>query len=110
MTDRLTELHDLLGITDLRLRLRDVQDQLTRMETVMANESEQINQLATRFDEFMSDVRAQLARLEAERDNLGADGQAALDALTARLDAAQAEIGDADGSDTPTQPGDGQQV
>ena len=42
-----------------------------------------------------------LAILVAERDNLGAEGQAALDELTAKVEAFDAEVGDADGSDTP---------
>jgi len=72
---------------------------LNRMEAHMANEAEQITALSAKVDDVISDVRAALAILTAERDNLGAEGQAALDALSAKVDAFDAEVGDADGSD-----------
>lgn len=74
---------------------------LTSLEEHMATEAEQLNALSAKLDDVMADVRAALAILTAERDNLGPDGQAALDALTAKVDAFDAEVGDADGSDTP---------
>lgn len=74
---------------------------LTRMEAHMANEAEQIEAVSAKLDDVIADVRAALAILTAERDNLGAEGQAALDTLTAKVDAFDAEVGDADGSDTP---------
>lgn len=67
----------------------------------MATEAEQITALTTKVDDLVADVRAALAALEADRNNLGADGQAALDTLTAKVDAFDAEVGDADGSGTP---------
>lgn len=74
---------------------------LTRMEEAMATEAEQINALSAKVDDLIADVRAALAALEADRDNLGEAGQAALDALSDKLAAFDAEVGDADGSDTP---------
>lgn len=67
----------------------------------MASAKEQLDSLSTRFDDFTADVRAALATLTAERENLSADAQAALDTLNAKLEAADSEVGDADGSDVP---------
>lgn len=75
--------------------------QLNRMESLMATEAELIAALNQKFNGFVDDVRARLVQLEAERDQLGPDGQAALDALTAAVDAAAAEVGDANGDGTP---------
>jgi hypothetical protein len=77
---------------------------LTTLEEHMANEAEQITALTAKVDDVIADVRAALAILVAERDNLGPDGQAALDALSAKVDAFDAEVGDADGSDTQPTP------
>jgi len=74
---------------------------LDDMEIHMATEAEQLTALSAKVDDLISDVRAALAALAADRDNLGPDGQAALDTLTAKVDAFDAEVGDADGSDTP---------
>lgn len=87
------------GLVDLAARIE-------RMETIMANETEQITALSDRIDDLIGDVRAALDILRAERDNLGADGQAAFDALDAKVAAFDAEVGDADGSDTPAEPED----
>lgn len=80
--------------------LIEVTDRLQRMEALMATEAEQINALTAKVDDLVADVRAALAALVAERDNLGPDGQAALDALVSKVDAFDAEVGDADGSGT----------
>ena len=96
-----------MDINDLHLHFHITQDlgpvtaQLTRMEHSMATEAEQLTALSTKVDDLINDVRAALAALAADRDNLGPDGQAALDSLTAKVDAFDAEVGDADGSDTP---------
>lgn len=82
----------------------DHTEQLDRMETAMATEAEQITALHAKVDDVIADVRAALAILEADRDNLGVEGQAALDTLTAKVEAFDAEIGDADGSDVPPEP------
>lgn len=73
----------------------------TRMEEFMATAAEQLNALSAKLDDLIADVRAALEALAAERENLTPAGQAALDALTAKVDAFDAEVGDADGSDTP---------
>jgi hypothetical protein len=87
--------------THLHFHFPDHTEQLNRMEQMMATEAEQIGALTTKVDDLVADVRAALEALEAERDNLGAEGQAALDTLTAKVEAFDAEIGDADGSDVP---------
>lgn len=81
--------------------LEDVLTQLAHVGETMATETEQLNALGAKVDDLIADVRAALAALSAERDNLGPDGQAALDTLSAKVDAFDAEVGDADGSDTP---------
>lgn len=79
---------------------------IARMEQHMATAAEQINALTAKVDDLVNDVRAALSPLGAERENLTADGQAALDTLTAKVDAFDVEVGDADGSDSPpTEPG-----
>lgn len=98
-------LRDFLGITAVRNQIRHLDGKVRtlteRLEDHMATETEQINALSGKLDDLITDVRAALAALTAERDNLGTDGQAALDTLVAKVDAFDAEVGDADGSDTP---------
>jgi hypothetical protein len=76
-------------------------EQLLPLKELTMNEAEAIGALDVKVTDLIADVRAALAALEADRDNLGAAGQAALDALTAKVDAFDAEVGDADGSDNP---------
>lgn len=84
--------------------LAPVVAQLNRMETRMTAESDAIDAVTAKVDDLVADVRAALAILTTERDSLGAEGQAALDTLNAKVDAFDAEVGDADGSDTPPVP------
>ena len=65
----------------------------------MASATEQLNTLSTKVDDLTSDVRAALAVIN--QDELSESAQAALDSLTAKIDAFDTEVGDADGSDTP---------
>ena len=93
-----------MTLPELRYTIHGIPDyteQLNRLESMMANEAEQINALSAKVDDLVSDVRAALEILRAERDNLGEAGQAAFDELAAKVDAFDTEIGDADGSDTP---------
>lgn len=80
----------------------------TRLEIAMATAREQLDQLSAKVDDLVADVRAALDALRAERENLTPDGQAAFDTLAAKVDAFDAEVGDADGSDNPQPPADGQ--
>lgn len=78
-----------------------------RTETIVATVAEQLTALSTKLDDLIADVRATLNALAQERENLTPTGQAALDELTAKVDAFDAEVGDADGSDNPpTEPTD----
>lgn len=79
----------------------DHTEQLDRMEQLMTTEAEQITAVGAKVDDLIDDVRAALAALEADRDNLGPDGQAALDTLAGKVEAFDAEVGDANGSDEP---------
>lgn len=67
----------------------------------MASEAEQITALSAKVDDLIADVRAAVELLEADRANFSEPGQEAFDALAAKLDSFDQEIGDADGSDTP---------
>jgi DNA anti-recombination protein RmuC len=98
-----------LGITKLLEEVAGLQTvplQLQRMERKMATAKTQLDALSTKVDDLVADVRAALGALGADRENLSDDGQAALDQLSAKVDAFDAEIGDADGSDTAAPPVD----
>lgn len=84
-----------VDLTPLLTRIAD-------LEALMATAAEQLTALSAKVDDVIADVRAALDILRADRENLSASGQEALDALVAKVDAFDAEIGDADGSDTPT--------
>jgi hypothetical protein len=85
-----------------RAQLR-IERTLSRMETAMANELEQLNTIKSKLADVHTDVKAKLEQVRAE---VGPEGQAALDEISAALDSFDAEIGDADGSDTPAAPAD----
>ena len=80
------------------LRDNDIHDQLTRMETAMANEAEQLTAIKNQLTDVHADVRAKLDQVRAETSP---EGQALLDEVKAALESFDSEIGDADGSDTP---------
>lgn len=67
----------------------------------MASEVEQLTALSAKVDDLIADVRAAVELLEADRANFSEPGQEAFDALAAKVAAFDAEVGDADGSDTP---------
>lgn len=68
-------------------------------DRIMTTQAEAFVALAARIDDIKADFAALLEQLAAERENLTEAGQAALDALSAKVDAFDAEVGDADGSD-----------
>ena len=84
--------------------LDGIEARLAALEAIVATEVEALNALTTKVDDLVADVRAALEQLRAEVGNLSPEGQAALDALEAKVDAFDAEVGDADGSDTPPGP------
>lgn len=69
----------------------------------MAAAADQITALSAKVDDIAADFIALRDAMLAERENLTAAGQAALDAANAKLDALDTEVGDADGSDTPSE-------
>lgn len=81
----------LTAVTELRVKV----------EQHMSQETDAFDALNSKVDDLIADVRAALAALTAAEGNLTVEGQAAVDALNAKLDAFDAEVGDADGSDTP---------
>ncbi len=72
---------------------------ITTLEEQMSNASEQIDAITGRFEDFVNDVNAELNILREHAGNLDVEAQGALDRLSAKLQAADAVIGDADGSE-----------
>lgn len=67
----------------------------------MVRETEALNEIKSKLADVHADVRA---KLEEVRGELSVDGQRALDEVSEALRSFDAEIGDADGSDTPAAP------
>lgn len=85
----------------VRSNLRDkpLHDRIERMENAMANEAEQLTAIKDKLTDVHADVRAKLDQVRAETSP---EGQALLDEVSAAIASFDSEIGDADGSDTPT--------
>src|SRR5678815_790697 len=79
--------------------LHDIKTELRKQGRLMATATEQLTALSAKVDDLVADVRAALAVING--DTLSTEAQAALDGVTAKVDAFDAEVGDADGSDTP---------
>lgn len=75
-----------------------VLNKLTHLEELVSAETDAVAALSAKVDDLIADVRAKLVEIAA---TVSPEGQAALDELNAKLDAFDAEVGDADGSDTP---------
>lgn len=88
----------------LVLDVSAITTRLDALEAIVATAAEQINALSAKVDDIAADFSALVAALNAERENLTEAGQAALDAASAKLDALDVAVGDADGSDTPPTP------
>lgn len=71
---------------------------ITRLEQLMANETVVLGAISAKLDAIFADVRALLV---SERAQLSDEGQVQADNIVGALDAFAAEIGDADGSETP---------
>lgn len=67
----------------------------------MTSITEQLTGLKGQFSDFASDVNARLQQLADAQGTFSADAQAIFDDLKASVEAADASVGDADGSDTP---------
>ncbi len=111
MTDSITDLHDILGITDLRLRLRRIETQLTQQETTMATVLEALAALAAQQSATSEaqttafrNLQAAIDRLEdAVRDGeVSPEVQAAVAELTAGFDAMKEAADRADDGYEPT--------
>jgi len=81
--------------------IKPIMTALAHLETTVATEADAINALTAKVDDLIADVRAALAVIAGPDNTLGVEGQAALDGLVAKVDAFDAQVGDADGSDTP---------
>jgi hypothetical protein len=79
-------------------------DAIPRMETAMANAATQLTDLKTAIVDYNADVDAKLDQLLAAQGDLTPDAQVIFDDLKATVAAADAKVGDADGSDTPVEP------
>jgi hypothetical protein len=71
---------------------------LTRMEKIMSQEVDALKDLAAKLEDVHADVKA---RLDVVAGELSAEGKAEVDRIKSALDSFDAEVGDADGSDTP---------
>ena len=94
-------------LLDPRPRMRDRIRRflgINHLEELMASATEQLTALSTKVDDLINDVRAALQVIN--QDDLSETAQAELDRLAAKVEAFDTEVGDADGSDTPT-PGPG---
>jgi hypothetical protein len=91
-----------LGVEDLAIRITGLAHSTHYLGVRMATATNQITALSAKFDDFASDVRAALAVIND--DQLSPQAQEALDGLSAKLDALDTEVGDADGSDVPVEP------
>lgn len=76
-------------------------DRITNLEELMANATAQLNELKATFSDFSADVDAKLDQLLAAQGELQPDAQAVFDEIKAAVQAADAKVGDADGSDVP---------
>lgn len=75
-----------------------IDGRLRRMEHTMSQEVDALNEIKTKLAAVHDDVKA---RLNVVAGELSAEGKTQVDAITAALDAFDAEIGDADGSEAP---------
>lgn len=67
----------------------------------MSQEVDALNEIKTRLADIHADVKA---RLDVVAGELSAEGKSEVEAIKSALDSFDAEIGDADGSDTPEAP------
>lgn len=74
------------------------------LEETMAKISEQLTELKTQFADFASDVDAKLDQLATAQGTFTPEAQAQFDELKQAVADADGRVGDADGSDTPTEP------
>lgn len=76
----------------------------TLLEEFMATANEQLVELKAQIADTTADVLAKLDQLQQQVGTLPPDAQATLDEIKAGVAELDAVVGDADGSDTPTEP------
>ncbi len=87
-------IRDFLGINKLL-------DRIEKLESIMATAREQLDAVSAKVDTLVGDVRAELDILRQQQGNLDAEGQGALDRLSAKIDAFDAEVKAPAGGATP---------
>jgi uncharacterized coiled-coil protein SlyX len=96
------QLRRLLGLE----QLGEITALLIRLENVMATAREDLEALSGKVDDLMADFQAFRDAAQADRQKFSPEAQEAFDTLSAKVDAFDTEVGDADGSDQPAQPND----
>lgn len=86
---------------ELRKILRTVKETACRFDSLeerMSELSDKLDALGTKIDAVQTDVDV----LKTKSGQLDAEGQAALDRLSGKVDGLASDVGDQDGSDTPS--------
>lgn len=78
--------------------LERIEGALSRMEIMMARETDALNEIKNKLADVHADVRA---RLDQVRGELSPEGQQEIDSINDALASFDVEVGDADGSDVP---------
>jgi hypothetical protein len=94
-------------VPKIRVHLDMIHSLLKQMEKTMTQEVDALNEVKAKLVDLHEDV---IARLNVAAGELSAEGKAEISSITDAITAFDAEIGDADGSDTPPQPVDGAPV
>lgn len=82
--------------------------QLNRIEEDVATTVEVLNDVKAAVTDMASDVNAKLDQLVAELGQLSPEAQAIVDDIKAVVAGVDTRVGDADGSDTPAPPAEGE--
>lgn len=85
----------------IRAGLEILDVKLNRMERMMSAELDALNEIKAKLADLLDDVKA---RLDVVAGELSAEGKSEVESIKDSIDAFHAEIGDADGSDTPEAP------
>lgn len=94
------QLRRLLGLE----QLGEITALLIRLENHMATAREQLDTLNGKLDDLVADFQAFRDASAADRQQFSPEAQEAFDRLSAKVDAFNSEVGDADGSDTAATP------
>ena len=94
-------LRDALGLTHIHQVLH-------RLEKAVASAAEQLNELRNLVTDAFADVTSKLDQLAAAQGELTPEAQEIFDDIKNRVSELDSRVGDADGSDQPTEPDDQQ--